>query len=78
MATFMSACRSQGKKVAIWGAGGKGLRLMASVDVSDALLLVDADPSKVGLYAPVSHLQVSPPQELASEPVDAVIVMAPA
>jgi cyclopropane fatty-acyl-phospholipid synthase-like methyltransferase len=78
MATFMSACRSQGKKVAIWGAGGKGLSMMASVDVSDVQLLVDADPSKVGLYAPVSHLQVSPPQALASQAVDAVIVMAPA
>lgn len=75
---FLSACRLQGKKVAIWGAGGKGLSMMAIADLGGVQLLVDADPGKVGLYTPVSHLRVSPPEELALQGVDAVIVMAPA
>ena len=75
---FLSASQSQGKKVAIWGAGGKGLSMMAVSDLSHVQLLVDGDPGKVGLYTPVSHLRVSAPAELVSQRIDAVIVMAPA
>jgi SAM-dependent methyltransferase len=75
---FVATCRAQGKKVAIWGAGGKGLSMMAAADVSQVELVVDSDASKVGLYTPVSHLRVSAVRELASQGIDAVIVMAPA
>jgi SAM-dependent methyltransferase len=78
IATFVSDCQSQGKKVAFWGAGGKGLSMMAIADVSGVRLLVDSDPAKVGLYTPVSHLCVASPEELALQGVDAVIVVAPA
>jgi SAM-dependent methyltransferase len=78
VARFLSACQGEGKKVAIWGAGGKGLSMMAVSDLSQVKLLVDGDPGKVGLYAPVSHLRVSHPSELALQGIDAIIVMAPA
>jgi len=78
VARFLRTCHSQGKKVAIWGAGGKGLSMMAVADLSQVQLLVDGDPGKAGLYAPVSHLRVSLPAELALQGIDAVIVMAPA
>lgn len=78
VAKFLSTCQKQGKKVAIWGAGGKGLSMMAVADLSQVALLVDGDPGKVGLFTPVSHLSVSSPAELALQGIDAVIVMAPA
>lgn len=78
VAAFLSACRLNGKKVAIWGAGGKGLSMMAIADMSQVDLLVDGDPGKVGLYTPVSHIRVSPPEAIALQRIGAVIVMAPA
>lgn len=74
----LSAWESQGKKIAIWGAGGKGLSMMAVVDLRKVSLLVDSDPGKVGLFTPVSNLRVAPPQALAEQGIDAVIIMAPA
>lgn len=78
VARFLSACQKKGETVAIWGAGGKGLSMMAVCDLSQVQLLVDGDPGKVGLFSPVSHLRVSPPSELSLQGIDAVIVMAPA
>jgi len=78
IAAFVTDCHSQGKKVAFWGAGGKGLSMMAIANVQDVQLLVDSDPRKVGLYTPVSHRRVSSPETLALQGIDAVIVVAPA
>jgi len=78
IATFLEECNAKAKKVAIWGAGGKGLSMMAVVDVRHVRLLVDSDPHKAGLFTPVSHLPIAPPTELARQQIDAVIVMAPA
>jgi D-arabinose 1-dehydrogenase-like Zn-dependent alcohol dehydrogenase len=75
---FVSDCTAKGQKVAIWGAGGKGLSMLAAADLNGLQLLVDSDPGKVGLYTPVSHLVVSPPEQIAAQNIDAVIVMAPA
>lgn len=76
--TFLADCRSKGRKVAIWGAGGKGLGMMAIADLRHVEMLVDGDPGKVGLYTPVSHLKIRSPAELADRAIDVVIVMAPA
>jgi len=78
VAGFLGSSRRQGRKVAIWGAGGKGLSMMAVADLSAVDLLVDSDPAKAGFFTPISHLRVSPPEELARRGIDAVIVMAPA
>lgn len=75
---FLAECQSRGKKVAIWGAGGKGLSMMAVADLRNVKLLVDSDTHKAGLFTPVSHFRVAPPEELALQGIDAVIVMAPA
>jgi SAM-dependent methyltransferase len=78
IARYLGECEAHGKKVALWGAGGKGLSMMAVADLKKVKLLVDSDPHKVGLFTPVSHLRVQPPQELAAQGIGAVIVMAPA
>ena len=78
VAVFLSRCKALKKKVALWGAGGKGLSMMAVADVSQIQLLVDSDPGKAGLYTPVSHLRVCPTTELAVQDIDVVIILAPA
>lgn len=77
MATFVSDCKSRGEKVAIWGAGGKGLSMLAVADLADIDLLIDGDPHKHGRYTPVSHLRVSSPAELRPGEFGAVIITAP-
>ncbi|WP_239489505.1 class I SAM-dependent methyltransferase [Luteitalea sp. TBR-22] len=73
---FITAQRAAGRAVAIWGAGGKGLSVLASSGISDVDLLVDSDPNKHGFYTPVSHLLVEPPSVLASRGIGAVVVTA--
>jgi len=73
---YIADCHAMGRKVAIWGAGGKGLSVMASAGISEVDLLVDSDPVKQGLIAPVTHLCVEHPQSLAQHEIDAVIVTA--
>lgn len=73
---YVADCHASGRKVAIWGAGGKGLSVMASAGIADVDLLVDSDPVKQGMLAPVTHLRVEPPEALARHGIDAVIVTA--
>ena len=74
--TYIDECRALGRKVAMWGAGGKGLSLMASAGISDVDLLVDSDPVKQGLFAPITHLRVEPPEALTQQDIYTVIVTA--
>ncbi len=73
---FIDSYRAQGKKVAVWGAGGKGLSILASAGIRDLDLLVDSDPNKLGLFTPVSHLRVEAPSALVGASIDAVVISA--
>ena len=68
--------RADGRQVAIWGAGGKGLSVMAEAGIQDVDLLVDGDPHKQGLLTPVSHLQVQAPAALRGRDIAAIIITA--
>lgn len=68
--------RASGRKVAIWGAGGKGLSVMAEAGIREVDLLVDGDPHKHGLLTPVSNLLVQPPSALLSHDIAAVVITA--
>ena len=67
---------ARGQKVAIWGAGGKGLSVLAAAGISKIDLLVDGDLNKQGLFTPVSHLKVEAPSAILSEGISAVIITA--
>jgi SAM-dependent methyltransferase len=73
---FVADYHAAGKKVAVWGAGGKGLSVLASDALKDIDLLVDSDTYKQGLYTPVSHHFVNPPSAEKLQGMDAVIVTA--
>jgi SAM-dependent methyltransferase len=65
-----------GKKIAIWGAGGKGLTVLALAKLSKVEALFDSDEFKHGRYTPVSHLLVEAPSSERLADVDAVVVTA--
>jgi len=75
---FIAKKRSSGEKVAIWGAGGKGLSVLAVADLTGVDVLIDGDPNKLGRFTPVSHLQVCSPDVLRNSNISAVIITAPA
>lgn len=78
ISAFVSEQRTRGVRIAVWGAGGKGLSILATTDLGNVDLLVDGDPHKEGRYTPVSHLRVSSPDVFAEQSVGAVVIMAPA
>lgn len=63
-----------GKSVGVWGAGVKGLSILASLKNTRITYVVDSDPYKQGLCTPVSHLPIVSPKMLYSNPVDIIIV----
>jgi SAM-dependent methyltransferase len=73
---FMAACRQAGQRVAIWGAGGKGVASAAVAQIKDVAYVIDSDPYKHGLHTPVCHIPIVPPSHLRTCPVDAIILTA--
>ncbi len=62
--------------IAIWGAGHQTFFLLSLMqDTAKVSYVIDSDVRKQGKYTPVTHLPIKPPAYLASEPVEAVIVM---
>lgn len=68
--------QAQGRKVAAWGAGGKGLSAMAVAGLRNLAYVVDSDPHKHGRLTPVTRFPIVPPERLREEPVDALVLTA--
>ena len=75
---WVKEMNARGQRIAVWGAGGRGVALLALVGAGDLGLayVVDSDPSKPGGFTPVTHLPVFGPERLLTDPVDVVIVTA--
>lgn len=73
---FLTEQRSRGRRVAVWGAGGKGITLLAVARAHDLAYVIDSDPGKLGRFTPVSHFPIVPPEALLTDPVDAIILTA--
>lgn len=76
LSAFMKRCHAAGQRVAVWGAGGKGVASMAVAELSGVAYVIDSDPHKQGLHTPVCHFPIVPPSHLEQEPVDAIILTA--
>lgn len=70
--------RSINRRVAAWGAGGRGVSLlvMCGFDQEDLSYVIDSSPDKQGLYTPGSNLKVVPPSILLTDPPDSIIITA--
>jgi len=64
------------RKIAIWGAGGKGISTMAAANVEGVSYVIDTDPHKQGLFTPVLHLPIHSPEILNIQPVDTILITA--
>lgn len=66
-------------RIAVWGAGHQALAVLATAGVAGRIAyVVDSAPFKQGRFTPVSHLPIVPPEALAEDPVEAIVVMAAA
>jgi 2-polyprenyl-3-methyl-5-hydroxy-6-metoxy-1,4-benzoquinol methylase len=65
------------RRVAIWGAGHQALAIMALLDLGSSIrYVVDSASFKQGKFTPATHIPIVSPDQLTSDPVDAVIVIA--
>ena len=74
---YVTACAAESKRVALWGASHHAITLLAMVQTKGIKYVVDSAAYKQGRFTPVSHLPIFSPDQLQSQPVDVVIVMAP-
>tara|TARA_R110002110_G_scaffold395477_2_gene610072 strand:- start:130 stop:1287 length:1158 start_codon:yes stop_codon:yes gene_type:complete len=64
-------------RVAIYGAGHQSLAIISLTNIGDKVkYIIDDAPFKQNKYAPASHVPIVPIEELETNPVDAIIVMA--
>jgi hypothetical protein len=77
MLIFLLEQKRSGKKVAAYGAAAKGNTLLNFAGVRPDLLpfVCDAAPSKQGRFLPGSHIPIRPPDHLATEAPDFVVIL---
>ena len=65
-------------RVAIWGAGSKGVAFLTTLGVrSEVAFAVDINPHKHGFFMPGTGHEVVGPERLREAPPDVVVVMNP-
>ncbi|MEM9013130.1 MAG: class I SAM-dependent methyltransferase [Pseudomonadota bacterium] len=75
---FLAERKAQGKKIAIWGGGSKGVSFLTSADFTAQVdQVIDINPYKQGKFVPGTGHEVLSPDQLPADPPDAVIVMNP-
>ncbi len=77
-ASFLSAERGRGRRVAVWGTGSKGVTFLNIVPgAHDVELVVDVNPRKHGKHVPGTGQRVVGPDDLVADRPDTVLVMNP-
>jgi hypothetical protein len=70
--------RQQGKRVVVWGSGGKGICFLNTLEAPDVFkLVVDINPDRQGRYMPGSGQRIVPPQTLPEYRPDVVVLTNP-
>ena len=66
------------KKVAVWGAGGKGIAFLSMCNISskDILFVIDSDIHKQGKYTTGSHILIKSPKEVNFKELDLIVISA--
>jgi SAM-dependent methyltransferase len=72
---FVDDCRKGGKRIAGYGAGGRGVMTLAAMHSGNKLAYVcDINQNFHGKITPKSHVRIVAPEYLREEPVDALLV----
>lgn len=70
--------KQQGRQVAVWGAGSKGVTFLNVLQAADTIAqIVDVNIHKQGKYIAGTGHQVVGPEQLTGDPPDTVVVMNP-
>jgi SAM-dependent methyltransferase len=74
---FLIGCQRDGKRVAGYGAPGKGNTLLNHCGIRSDLMefTVDRNPHKHGMFLPGTHIPIYPVERLAEEQPDYVVIM---
>ncbi|MCH1867675.1 class I SAM-dependent methyltransferase [Nocardioides sp. CFH 31398] len=77
LVSFLVEASREGKRVAAYGAPGKGNTLLnhAGVQRDQIEFAVDRNPFKHGRFLPGTHIPVHPPEHLDAEKPDYVVIM---
>jgi len=72
----LEADLKNGKRIAVWGAGGRGISLLAQMTLGPDQIayVIDSSPLKQGKFTPTSGIVVRGPEALKDDPVDTVLV----
>ena len=68
---------AQGRRVALWGVGSKGVTFLNLVDRGRVCCAVDVNPRKQGKYVAGTGQEIVPPERLERLGVDTILVMNP-
>ena len=73
---YVREARAEGRRIAGYGAGGRGVLTIAQAGLSahDIAYVCDGNPAAHGMLMPVSRVPVVAPETLTTDPVDEVIV----
>jgi C-methyltransferase C-terminal domain len=74
---FLIACRREGKRIAGYGAPGKGNTLLNFCGIRTDLLeyTVDRNPYKQGQYLPGTHIPIRHPEALEQDRPDYILIL---
>ena len=76
---LLEGARRDGRRVALWGAGSKGVTFLNALRAAEAIdCVVDINPMKCNLFIPGTGHRVQAPQALRAHPPDLVVLMNPA
>lgn len=72
---FVDAQVAAGLRIAGYGAGGRGVMTLAAMQSAGKLnYLCDSNPAFHGRQTPKTHVPIVPPEKLAEDPVDVLLV----
>ena len=74
---FLLRARAEGKRVVGYGAPGKGNTLLNHCGIREDLVeyTVDRSPHKHGLFLPGTHIPIHPPERIAADRPDYVLIL---
>lgn len=78
LVSFLHSLKSQGKRIAAYGASAKGTTLLNYFGIGGDLLdfVVDKSPVKQGLYTPGTHLKIEGPKALLEQNSEYALLLA--
>ena len=76
LARAVAGFKEKGSRIAVWGAGARGVSLLSSLGLPGETYdyIVDSDPNKHGKYLPMIQQPVYAPAQLRLKPVDCILV----